>query len=230
MMRLYYDLTVRDANRLLAAFILFELGLILIFVANKVFDNPLETFRVWFDLAGEGTIPAWFSSVQLCLIGLVFVLGSRLIDPSDSPSPLFFRMVGAGFIFLSADEAASIHEGMTLMLRGFEWIPRFKGGRGIWVFIYLPIGFILFLATSRKLLALWRRYRRPTCIMAIGVAIYLLAAVGLEVIGFQFLRSGTTPLLYKAELVLEEFLEMAGASIILYGAMLWVLEEVGSVP
>jgi len=54
---------------------------------------------------------------------------------------------------------------------------------------------------------------------------FLLGGVGLEAIGYQFLRSGSTPLLYSAEVALEEFLEMSGASITLYGTILMLLHK-----
>jgi len=59
--------------------------------------------------------------------------------------------------------------------------------------------------------------------MAIGMGFVVLGGVGLEAIGYQFLRSGSTPLLYSAEVALEEFLEMSGASVTLYGAILLLL-------
>lgn len=226
-MRFYCDFAVRDANKLLAGLVLFELCLVSIFAVHKLLGSPIEIISSSFNPASEGNIPAWFSSVQLFLIGLPFLLKSWQLDPDYLPSPRFLRMVAVGFVFLSADEAASIHEGLTRLLKPVEWVPRFKGDHGIWVFIYLPIGLILFLATFRQLAALWHRYRHATFMMAIGMGIFLLGAVGLEIIGYQFLRSGWTPVLYKASVVLEEFLEMSGASIILYGAILLLLPESG---
>jgi len=52
-----------------------------------------------FDLDGESSIPAWFSSVQFFLIGLVLLLKSRQPDPDHPPSAIFLRLVNAGFIF-----------------------------------------------------------------------------------------------------------------------------------
>lgn len=224
-MRLYCDITVRDANILLIGLILFELCLVLIFAVDTALGSPRLSIQQLFDLDGEGNIPAWFSSVQLFLIGLLFFLNSRRFDPDHTPSPLFLLMVSAGFIFLSADEVASIHEKLSVVFKHVEWIPRFKGDHGLWVFIYAIIGLILLLANLRAFVAMWNRYRHATSIMAIGMGFFLLGGVGLEAIGYQFLRSGSTPLLYSAEVALEEFLEMSGASITLYGTILMLLHK-----
>ena len=178
-MRLYCDITVRDANILLIGLILFELCLVLIFAVDTALGSPRLSIQQLFDLDGEGNIPAWFSSVQLFLIGLLFLLKSRQLDPDHSPSPLFLLMVSAGFIFLSADEMASIHEKLSLVFKHVEWIPRFKEDHGLWVFIYAIIGLILLLANLRAVAAMWNRYRHATSIMAIGMGFVMLGGVGI---------------------------------------------------
>jgi hypothetical protein len=224
-MRLYCDFTVRDANKLLFGLIFFELCLVLIYAADTLLGSPSWSIQQLFDLDGESNIPAWFSSVQLFLIGLIFLLRSRQTNPDHSPSPLFFLMVSTGFIFLSVDEVVSIHEKISVIFKHVELMPRFKGDHGVWVFIYALIGLILFVATFRSLAAMWNRYRHATFIMAIGMGIVVLGGVILEVISYQFLRGGSTPLLYSAEVAIEEFLEMSGASVTLYGAILLLLHE-----
>jgi hypothetical protein len=224
-MRLYCDLTVRDANKLLFGLILFELSLVLIYSADTLLGSPSWSIQQLFDLDGEGNIPAWFSSVQLFLIGLIFLLRNRQTDLDHSPSPLFFLMVSTGFIFLSADEVASVHEKISVTLKHVEYMPRFKGDHGMWIFIYALICVILFLATFRSLAAMWNRYRHATFMMAVGMGIAVLGGVFLEVISYQFLRGGLTPLLYSVEVALEEFLEMSGASVMLCGAILLLRRE-----
>ena len=219
------DLVARDANKLLFALILIELFLVLVFGVDALLGSPSLTIKHLFNLDGEGNIPAWFSSVQICLIGLVFVLRSRLCDPDHSPSSLFFLMVGVGFIFLSADEMASIHEKTAGILGRLEWMPRFKGGHGIWISAYAVTGLVLVPASIRPLAALWSRHRRATCVMGIGMGIMVLGAVVMEVIGYQFLRDGSHPVLYTAEVVIEESMEMFGASVILYGAILLLRDD-----
>jgi hypothetical protein len=224
-MRLYRDFTGRDANKLLFGLILFELCLVLIFAADTSLGSPILSIKQLFDLDGESSIPAWFSSVQFFLIGLVILLKSCQPDPDHSSSVLFLRLVSAGFVFLSVDEAASIHEKISVLLRHVAWLPRFKDDHGLWVFIYAMIGLFLLLINYRILAAMWNHHRQATSIMAIGMGFVLLGGVGLEALSYQFLRSGSTPLLYSIEVALEEFLEMSGASVMLYGATLLLLHQ-----
>ena len=161
-MELRCDYTIRDIKKLIAGLIVFELCLVLIFAADTLLGSPIGVVHTLFDLQAERTIPAWFSSIQLFLIGLIFLLKGYRLDKDHSPSPLFLLMVGVGFVFLSADEAASIHEKIAYVLKRFEWVPSFKGNRGIWIFVYALSGLILLLATFREVVALWNRYRRAT--------------------------------------------------------------------
>ena len=55
--------------------------------------------------------------------------------------------------------------------------------------------------------------------MALGFATFLVGVVGMEIISFQFLRGADIPTyLYRIEVAIEEFLEMVGITIVLYGA------------
>lgn len=49
--------------------------------------------------------------------------------------------------------------------------------------------------------------------------------VGMEIISYYYLRAAESRFLYKAEVALEEFLEMAGASIVLYGTTLCAIQN-----
>ncbi len=223
-MRFRSTFTAKDAHRLLFGLILFELLLVAIYVGDSLLGSPISVIHM-FDLDREATIPAWFSSVQLFLIGIIFLLVARQVGRSHHPSQLFLVIVGSGFIFLSADEAAAIHEKITLVLKDVPWVPRFKGEHGIWIPIYFVICLVLLLMTYPELKAMWTRFRRETLIMAAGLTVFLLGVVGLEIASYEFLREDMSSMLYRAAVALEELLEMSGASLVLYGAVLLALRE-----
>lgn len=217
--------TEKEASRLLVGLVVFELFLVLIYVADSWLGSPISAIHRLFDLDRESTIPGWFSSIQLFSIGIIFVLAARQCGPSDHPSGLFLVIVGAGFVFLSADEAAAIHEKITEVLTRIEWMPRFKGNHGIWIPIYLGVCLVLFLTTYREIRAMWIRFRRETLMMAVGITLFLLGVVGLEILSYEFLADRTSSSLYQAEVALEELLEMFGASVVFYGALLFALRD-----
>lgn len=224
-MGLHINFTIHDARKLLFGLILFEICLVLIFSVHVLLGSPSRTIHKLFDLHGELNIPAWFSSVQLSMIGILFLLMSRRHESFHRPSRLFLSIVGAGFIFLSADEMVAIHENLSKALREVEWIPRFARNHGIWIPIYLTFGLIVLIAMYRDLWALWSRFRRESLILLGGISVFLLGGVGLEIISYEFFSGGPKSMLYQGEVALEEFLEMSGGSIILYGAILLALIE-----
>jgi hypothetical protein len=183
----------------------------------------MQIVGLLFDLDGEATVPAWFSALQLAVIGFLFVL--KALQPS-STTPKLLMTLGAGFLFLSADEAASIHENLSPVLAGRgEWLPRFRFDHGVWIFVYLAGATAVLLPFRRQLTALWRQHRSEASIMATGMALALAGGVGLEIIAYQFLGATLTPRLYPIEVAAEEFLEMVGMSVVLYGSLLMLLRD-----
>lgn len=214
---LQFHCTLQDARKLL--FLLFTIEIILsgIFVADYVMGKPSYSIHVLFDMDGEACIPAWFSSMQLFLIGAVFLLAGRAPAAYRQPPAFFLKLLGACFIFLSADEAGMIHERLRGLVKHVAAAMPQINGHGAWISIYAVIGTLLLLSSYRHLLFMFKFFRREAVIVMSGFGIMCLGAVGLEIISYAFLRIGATPLLYALEVALEEFFEMSGASIILYG-------------
>lgn len=219
------SLYLRDAQRVLLYSTVFELLLALIFLLDIVLGSPSWQIKTLFDQDGEANIPSWFSSVLFLLIALVFWLKSRQPSLHAMPAPWFFRLGGLGFTFLSLDEVASLHERITAVLKPVAAVPRFKGEHGIWIFVYALIAVALFCLCFRTVRALWQRYRRPSLWMAGGMAVMVAGGMALEAASYEFLRDGSWPRLYAAEVALEEFLEMFGSSLVLYGAMLMLIDS-----
>jgi hypothetical protein len=210
--------TVEGAKKLLFTLIGFELLLItLYFIIHILFATirwgPLSPL---FDLNGELSIPTWFSSVQLFVVGVIFLLTSQQNQESEFPSSRFMIISGLGFIFLSADEAAVIHERITkaAIKLDLKWLL-FKNNHGAWIGIYLLLGLILLLAFRRDLQVLWTYFRRESFAILAGALIFLAGCVGIEVISYYI---NPFP---KVEVLFEELFEMTGVTLILYGVMLF---------
>jgi len=220
-----YNLPARDAKRILIVLVILELFFVAAYGFTTFFHTPIVAVKSLFDLDAEGSLPAWFSSTQLFLIGLAFLIKGYLIDKHHSPSPYFFFIVALGFIFLSADEAAAIHEKTTATFKHIQDIPRFRGNHGIWIFVYLPVVLLLLAVHVKYVIAMWKYYREETIILSIGMTALVCGGVLLEIISYQFLRTGLTPVGYSIEVMAEEFLEMFGATVVLYGAILILLKK-----
>jgi len=220
----HFKFTVKDANRLLFALIFFEICLILIFALDVLSQIPLPIHKL-FNLDGEATIPAWFSSIQLFLIGVLFLFSGNWPQKHRIVTPGWLLLIGMGFIFLSADEAAQIHEKVTSFLKHVEWMPRFKGNHGIWIPVYFSIAVVLAVLGRHTINSALKAYPRQAIIILSGFAVLLIGAVGMEIISYWYLRGTEYSFLYKVEVALEEFFEMAGASIILYGTILCALRD-----
>lgn len=223
-MKLHYDLTVQDANQFFVGLVLIEIFLVVTYLAGELFGHPTQ----FFDLDGEANLPAWFSSIQLFLICQVLFLKTCQPDPVNAPARWFLLLGSLGFMFLSADDAAQIHETMSRVSKHIDWLPRFKLGHGIWIFLYTFVGLVITALSAREFGKMWRRYQRATVLMTSGIALAIFGGVILEIISYQYLRTGATPVLYVAEVAFEEFFEMLGASIALYGAIRLLIDEPGS--
>jgi hypothetical protein len=194
------------------------------FLAHIAPGVPWQTIRALFDLSGEVSLPTWFSTVQLFALGAILLLTSRMSRQTKDMLSPFFAVGGFVFIFLSADEGAGIHERITGVMRTLEvdWLM-FQGDHGAWIPIYLVVAIAMLLVTHRYIRAAWKRFRRESFIALCGGLIFTAGAVGAEIVSYLFLRSGSTPVLYKLEVAIEEFLEMSGISIILYSALVLAL-------
>jgi len=219
---LAFRVTRRDNRRLLFGLLglelLFAVFHVLLFVTPGL---PFEFFRLLFDLGGEVSLPTWFSTTQLAAVGGVLLLGAR-VNPEASPlSASHFRAGGLAFLFLSADEAASIHERIGLVVKNQEWLSTswYPGEYGGWVVVYGLLGVVFLILIARPLRKMWDGFPRESRLALGGVAVYLCGAVGLQVVSFLFLDARETPLWYQLGVVVEEFLEMAGASLLLYVAV-----------
>ena len=221
----HFQFTTKDAKKLLFVLLLFEMCLVLIFALDtSVVEMPLSIHKL-FDLDEESTVPTWFSSAQLFLIGILFLFSPQWPQRHRIVTPGFLLLVGIGFIFLSMDETATFHEKVTGVLKPVEWMPRFKGNHGIWIPVYFSIAVVLVIIGSRTIYSMFKAYPRQVIIIFSGLTVLLIGVVVMEIISYYYLRGTESTLLYKAEVALEEFFEMAGASIVLYGTILCALQN-----
>ncbi len=205
-------------NKLFFSLIFAETSLVVVYFLLAYLGSQELRLFWFFDLNAEGNFPTWFSTIQLFAIGQVFLFKGFHLQENVRRKFLYF--IGTVFIFLSADEAAAIHEQLTGLLRSIAWMPRFSNAQGIWIFIYL-VGFLVFVFfTQTHIRWFLKSFPRQGRLIAIGCCFVALGAVLMEVIGYEYLSDDSTALLFVySEIAIEEFLEMLGATFILRAAL-----------
>lgn len=218
---LQIPISVAGARMLFLCLIGLEVGLAGMHLVVQLTDEFVRwgPIKPLFNLDKETSIPTWFSTIQLFIIGAVLLL---IVVNNRQPQRLSNRLLflgAAGFILLSADEGAQFHERIKepVVRLGQDWI-QFPGGYGDWIIPYLFLCLVALIVLARPLARVIRNYPKEASIAIGGVFLIVLGAVGLEIISYLLREDGGV--WYAIEVAGEEFAEMAGASMILYAALL----------
>lgn len=218
---LQVPLSVASARVLFLCLIGIEIALAGVYLAVQLTEEFVRwgPIRPLFNLDGETSLPTWFSTIQLFIISVVLLL---IVVNNRQPQrlPNWLLLIGAtGFTLLSVDEGAQLHERIKepVVKFGPEWI-QFPGGYGDWIIPYLLLCLVALVVLVRPLASVIRNYPREALIAIGGAIVIVLGAVGLEAVSYFLREDGGV--WYAIEVAGEEFAEMAGASMILYAALL----------
>ncbi len=162
-------------------------------------------------------LPTWYQSSTLLVSSvLLLVIGLARRELKDKDAK-YWGLLSLIFLFLSLDEAVSIHEQMTMPLRttfhleGFLFLS--------WV---IPASFlvaVLGIVFSRFLFRLPSSTRN---LMILSALIYLAGALGVEMVGANYMFMMNDPpdigsnFTYAIITTVEEFLEMTGIVVFIY--------------
>jgi hypothetical protein len=210
--------TVTMTRRVVWSLLAVEL-LLVVFYWLKILCGDPPLLNPLFDLDGEANIPAWFSSAQLLAIALTLWTANRARLARQAPSPWFINLIAAGFLLLSLDETAQVHETITGIIgsRYADWVPPLFSHHKAFAVLTMVGLFGILKLFYKDARAAWRWSRRECTICLLGVSFMLLGGSLLEAIGYLYLQKGT--LGYQIEVSGEEFFEMFGATLILRAAL-----------
>jgi hypothetical protein len=212
-----------DLNRFLILLVLCELVLVATYLIHIALGSPTSTLTRLFNIDGEASIPAWFSSTQLFVIGALFLLRSAFRRPQVDPPRWFIVLAGAAFVFLSMDEALYFHETIARVLRESEVMPPLTAnGLPTWILLYPAVGVPVLLLSLRSIMRMCSKHRAACAFIALGALTFVTGAAGFEVIAYEIVVPADGAL-YPLSVAVEEFLEMLGASLVLYGTGLFAL-------
>lgn len=213
----YTDL---QAKRVIYWLIAVEIGFALAYVVIHIWLPELTwgPFLPLSDLGGEKSLPTWFSVVQLFAVGALLFLAAMNNRQKEYLSNFALIVAGLAFTSLSADESAQLHEKLDRHLALSEMF--FAGEYGAWIIAYAVLGTLGVALGGKHLILLWRHFRSVAVVGLAGAVTYVVGAVGFEIASFPFRNSKDTLTLNLAAVTFEEFLEMAGVSIILYATLI----------
>jgi len=181
-----------------------------------------------FDFNIPRTIPVLFAACKLFVIGFLLTLSSQWRQHELPRNSWWLLLaVGMAFIYVSMDKIFKIH----LLIHSFDWMPKFKSGGGEWVFFYLPIITLTIVLGYRHWIALWRCYPKSIFFTVLGICIFVLGGMGVEIINDQIFKenlskiavsfNSKTAIVNGVKDTIEEFTELLGESITLYGLVLF---------
>ena len=177
------------------------------------YDRQLGA-RPLLNLNGESNLPTWYATALLLGAAALLAVIWRTTPRGAGSDRGYWAGLTGVFLFLSADEAAEIHELLNPLREHF-------GGGGLlywaWVVPYGIAGIVLLVACARFLR---RLPRRTALLFVLAGALYVGGALVLEVAGGharETAGSGSLPvvLIYT----IEELAEMSGAVLFIYALL-----------
>lgn len=201
---------------------------VLVFAAGILTVSVLATLSVLLDVnwhvlkvGEEANVPTWFSTTQLFAVGAILLVVVWPDIKRDRTASWALILVPGLFLYLSLDEAATLHEQLG---RWFFADSEFGSElrTGPWMFFVAPIVAVV---TSVAAWVFWPYLRGRRDVIArfvAGVALFGAAAVGLELIG-NFTTEGSQ--IQKVIGFGEEVGEMIAVNVILWAAVLVAQHE-----
>ena len=200
------------------ALIAFDLALVILYIAATYWVWPGIRLYQLLNLDGEASLAAWATSSQLLLCAASFAIVGRR-EPHRYGTKTASFLVAGGFLFLSADEAAAIHENVTVVARAFGFQISAFDGHGAWIPLYAGLGLGVILVTRQLWLSIWREQRLSALLLIVGCSFIVCGGVILEILGYGLLRDPVENTLYGLLVAVEEAFELIGVSLVLTAAV-----------
>ncbi len=170
------------------------------FIHYQLHELPWHLRQI-FDVDEEDSFPTWYSAMALFLTSGVLWVNARIQRQAQSPLRWHWSGLALGFLFLSIDEIAGMHETLNSVIEISWAIP------GAVVAAMIGGAYLTFLAQIP---------RRTAVQFIIGGAIFVGGAVGVELFTEPYLDNDELDTLaYYLWTAVEEAMEMGGVLIFL---------------
>ena len=179
---------------------------------------PYRLHRL-FDLDRETNVPTWWSAMLLLGSGVVACCQASTEHRAGDRRWLDWLALGALFVALATDEAASLHELLTKPLRAVL-------GTGGWLHYPLIVpGAVIGIALAVRFRRFLRTLGPTRWRLTMAALVFALGAFGFETVGGWYAPDAIGPnATYTALSTTEETLEMVGSSLALLALLRHVRE------
>ena len=180
----------------------------------------------------DASLPSWCSAVMLLFCSVLSVVIAYARRSLIQARPVHWWGLAAIFLYLSVDEAISIHEKLSPLGRAMLGVA--ETGDFIqraWVVPAVIVLFVLTVLYARFFLRLPRRIR---LLFLIALGLFFGGAVGLEILNdlYVYLSGGVRDLSMAGNVIrtlvlphVEEFAEMSGLIVFIYALLLHARES-----
>lgn len=214
---------LRRIPTLIALLFAADLALALIPVVDYAAGHPFARLSNLFNLDTESTVPTWYSSMQWFCAGAMFALFATHAWRSRMRGALSIAVLALACLTFSLDEIAQIHERLgfaadALMSNGSRHGTALWS-TGIWPFVIgIPAIALMAMAVRGTRHIFLARAPRALVLVIVGFAVMFSGALGVELASNLVDAAAPHGGLFLAQVVVEEFLEMLGVTLIAWSA------------
>jgi len=181
------------------------------------FGASLWQLERTFHLGRETNVPTWFSSLLLILCGIAAARCAQLSETKFAG--VAWALLSLFMFFLSCDETAALHENLSTAIENrleSDPLSHFKATQ--WPLRFAPVMIVVFGGFAWSLKKVLAGSRRAALLLISGAALFIGGAMVLEMTT-NFLIGDAYAWHRKAEILLEETMEMLGAVLFLAGLL-----------
>ncbi|HOD54420.1 MAG TPA: hypothetical protein PKJ08_07825 [Candidatus Cloacimonadota bacterium] len=195
--------------------------LVLFSIIGQLLLKPTQPVHIQgiitlFDLAAEGNLPTYYSSVLLLIAALLLFVVTLMERTIKSRYVPYWAFLTIGFIYLSMDEMLMLHEGISRFIRAVTDYS----GEGVlkspWVILGTITVTVILLVFIKFITHLDQKTRY---LFLIAGALYVGGAIGFEIIENLYADAYGQDLVYSMLQNLEEGMEMAGIIVFIYALL-----------
>jgi hypothetical protein len=194
-------------------------------VGHDVFAGSEALVRL-FIMDGENNFPTWYSASALLGCAALALSISRARPAGPGGFRRHWAGLAAVLTFLSADEAAVIHEELSDPVTEQIGLDPNNWEYWAWVLPYTALAIalvIVFWPFFRRLPALTRR------LFVVAGGLFMAGAAGLELVGSRLYEEQDLSAGYLTVVGFEETTEMAAVVVLVYALLRYLQDQVGPV-